>query len=96
MRNDKNRILFGEDDSTNNIIKNKKLKKKSNNKEDKEFVNLFLELENRIDLFKDKDVVHILSKTEFVEQERETGRSTLYSFEESFQLLHVNPAHLEF
>lgn len=27
MRNDKNRILFGEDDSTNNIIKKKKLKK---------------------------------------------------------------------
>ena len=27
MRNDKNRILFGEDDSTNNIIKNKKLEK---------------------------------------------------------------------
>ena len=36
------------------------------------------------------------SKTEFIEQEWETGRSTLYSFDKPFQLLYVNPAHLEF
>ena len=60
-----NNILFVEDDLTNNTVK--KLIK-SNNKQDKEFANLILNLESRNDLFKDKDVVHIPTKTKFVER----------------------------
>ena len=63
LRNDKNSILFGEDDLTNNFIKRLK---KSNNEKDKEFVNSDLELKNKNYLFKGKDVAHIPTKTEFV------------------------------
>ena len=56
MKNDVNSILFGEDGLTNSITKNKK---KSNNKQEKAFVNLVLDLENRNDLFKGENVVFL-------------------------------------
>ena len=92
LKNDENSTLFGEDDPTNNIIKELK---KSNNKQDKEFVNLILDLENRYDLFRDENV-HIPSKTEFVEQKREINKSSLYSFDGPFQLLNADVANLKF
>ena len=92
LKNDENSTLFGEDDPTNNIIKELK---KSNNKQDKEFVNLILDLENRYDLFKDENIC-IPSKTEFVEQKREINKSTLYSFDGPFQHLNADVANLKF
>ena len=56
---------------------------------------MILDLENTNDLFKD-EYFHILSKTEFVKQKKEIDRSTLYSFDGPFQLLHEDIANLEF
>ena len=72
----------------------KKLKKSSYAK-DKEFVNLFLLLENRNDFDKDKKV-SIPIKAEYVEKADDIDRSTLYRFTVPFELLHADVANLEF
>ena len=58
-------------------------------------MNLVLDLENRNYLFKNKDLICISSKTEFVKLKREINRYTLYSFDGPFQLLYSDVANLE-
>ena len=49
-------------------------------------------LENRNDIFKEDDIT---TKTTFAKQKRQTNRSTLYSFDGPFHLLHADIANLE-
>ena len=61
-------------------------------KKDKEFVNLF----NCNIYFLDDEKKPIPIKTTFVEKKDHIGRSTLYSFDGIFQLLHADIGNLEF
>ena len=79
LQRDVNSILFPKDDIKNNFIK--KLKKLRCDK-DKLFVNLYIKLENKNDLFEKNTIP---TKTPFVEKKGDIGRSTLYSFDGPFQ-----------
>lgn len=76
LRRDKNSVLSGEDELSENNIKKFK---KSNNKKDYEFVSLILKLENKDRLFEKDSSIPV--RTIFVEQKSEIGRSTLYSLQ---------------
>ena len=76
LQRDVNSILFPKD-----LKKKKKLKKLRCNK-DKLFVNLYIKLENKNDLFEKNTIP---TKTPFVEKKGDIGRSTLYSFDGPFQ-----------
>ena len=52
-----------------------------------------MKLENKSNVFK-KDLIP--TKTVFVEQKSQIDRSMLYSFEGSFQILHVDVGNVEF
>lgn len=57
------------------------------------FITFYIELENKDDLF-EKNTIPI--KTPFVEKKSDIDRSTLYSFNGPFQLLHADVGNLEF
>ena len=90
LKKDDESVLFGEETLHNNLFRKIKTSKYI---KDKEFVNLIIKLENRNDMF-ERDVVPI--KTTFVKQKSQIDRSTLYSFDGPFQLLHADVATLEF
>ena len=83
-------MLFAKVSSLNDKIL-KKLKKSRYNK-DIDFVNLF---KSNID-FLDAEKKSIPTKTTFVEKKDDIDRSTLYSSDGPFQLLHANVGNLEF
>ena len=82
-------LLFTEDQTNKKMLK--KLKKSKYDK-DKEFVNLFNLLENN-DEFQKKPSVPI--KASFVEKLDDNDKSTLYSFDGPFQLLHADVKNLK-
>ena len=73
----------------------KKLRK-SSYKKDKEFLNIFnlLDNENIFDI-KAKDY-SIPIKAEYVQKDDDIDRLTLYSFQDSFELLHTDVGNLQF
>ena len=79
LQTDAKSMLFSEEIINDKVLK--KLKKSKYNK-DIEFVNLF---KSNID-FSDDEKKSILLKTAFVEKKDDIDRSTLYSFDGSFQL----------
>ena len=79
LQTDAKSILFSEEIINDKVLK--KLKKSKYNK-DIEFVNLFT---SNID-FSDDEKKSIPLKTAFVEKKDDIDRSTLYSFDGSFQL----------
>ena len=82
--------MFNEETKNDKVLK--KLEKSKYNK-DIEFVNLF---KSNID-FLDDEKISIPIKTTFVENKKNNiDRSTLYSFDGPFQLLHANVGNLEF
>ena len=62
----------------------------------KEFVKDFNLLENKEDLFKQKDGYSIPIKTEFIEKSDDIDRSTLFSIQAPFDLLHAEIDDLRF
>ena len=70
--------------------------KKSTNKKGKEFVKDFNLLENKEDLFKQKDGYSIPIKAEFIEKSDDIDRSTLFSIQAPFVLLHTDIGDLCF
>ena len=79
LQTDAKSMLFSEEIINDKVLK--KLKKSKYNK-DIEFVNLF---KSNID-FSDDEKKSIPLKTAFVEKKDDIDRSTLYSFDGSFQL----------
>ena len=64
---------------------------------DKQFVNLFNLVENgNIKQTPTSSIDKIPIKTSFIEKNNDVDRSTLYSFDGSFQLLHADVGNLEF
>ena len=90
LQTDAKSVLFAKVSSINDKIL-KKLKKSRYNK-DIEFENLF---KSNID-FLDAEKKSIPIKTTFVEKKDDIDRSTLYSSDGPFQLLHANVGNLEF
>ena len=88
LRKDDESMLFNAGILTNNRFKELK---KTKYKKDKEFLNFVVKLENKSDVFK-KNVIP--AKAVFVKQKRD--RSTLYSFDSPFQILHEDAAILGF
>ena len=89
LQTDAKSILFSEEIINDKVLK--KLKKSKYNK-DIEFLNLF---KSNID-FSDDEKKSISLKTAFVKKKDDIDRSTLYSFDGSFQLWHADVANLEF
>ena len=83
-----------------NEINDKLLKKLKQSKyeKDKEFVNSFILLENKEDLFKQKDEYSIPIKADFVSKNDDIllYRSTLFSIQATFDLMHVDVGDLCF
>ena len=89
LQNDAKSILFTEEKVYNKLLK--KLDR-SEYEKDKRFVNLFNK--NTDDFVEKKAFVPI--KATFVEKKDDIDRSTLYSFNASFQLLHADVGNLDF
>ena len=88
LQTDDKSVLFTEETINDKVLK--KLKKSKYNK-DIEFVNSF---KSNID-FLDDEKKSIPMKTTFVEKKDDIDRSTLYSFDDPFQLLHADVGNLE-
>ena len=65
--------------------------KKSRHEKDKQFFKIVNLLENKTSTFEPVNI----TRTDYVEK-REIDRSTLYSFDASFQLVHADVGNLEF
>ena len=87
LQMDAKSVLFTEETINKKVLK--KLKK-SRYVRDKDFVNLF---ENNID-FLDDEKVSIPIKKIFVAKKDNIDKSTLYSFDGQFQLLHADIGNL--
>ena len=85
--------LFTEEKLNDKLLKRVK---KSTYQKDKEFVKDFNLLENKQDLFKQKDGYSSPIKTEFIEKRDDIDRSTLFSNEAPFHLLHADIGDLRF
>ena len=86
LQTDANSVLFTQE-------KNEKLlkKKKKKNDKDKQYVKLF---DNDVN-FLEEEKKSVLIKATFVEKRDDIDRSTLYSFDDPFQLLHADVGNLE-
>ena len=82
---DSKSVLFTEEKLNDKLLKRLK---KSTYKKDKEFVKDFNLLENKKDLFKQKDGYSIPIKAEFIKKSDDIDRSTLFSIQAPFDLLH--------
>ena len=71
-------------------------RKRSTFNKDKEFVNSFNLLENKKDLFKNDSRYSMPIKAEFVQKSDDTDRSTLFSVQAPFDLLHADSGDLRF
>ena len=85
--------LFTEEKLNDKLLKRLK---KSIYKKDKEFVKDFNLLENKEDLFKQKDGYSIPIKAEFIEKSDDIDRSILFSLQAPFDLLHADIGDLRF
>ena len=92
---DSKRVLFIQEQLNNKLLK--KLKK-SGYKKDKEFVNSFnYILDNKADFDKKDDGRYsILTKAQFVSRSDDIDRSTLFSIQAPFDLLHADVCDLGF
>ena len=88
LKTDPNNVLFSEERIDQRLLK--KLKKLRYSK-DSQLLKLILLADNRDSLDDDKTP----TRTDYVEK-REINRSTLYSFDGPFQLLHADVGNLEF
>ena len=86
LQTDANSVLFTQE-------KNEKLLKKKKKKydKDKKYVKLF---DNDVN-FLEEEKKYVLIKATFVEKRDDIDRSTLYSFDDPFQLLHADVGNLE-
>ena len=89
LQTDAKSILFTEEKVNNKLLK--KLNR-SEYEKDKRFANLFNK--NTEDFVEEKAFVPI--KATFVEKKDDIDRSTLYSFNAPFQLLHADVGNLDF
>ena len=85
--------MFTEEKLNDKLLKRLK---KSAYKKDKEFVKDFNLLENKEDLFKQKDGYSVPIKAEFIENSNNIYRSTLFSIQAPFDLLHADIGDLRF
>ena len=90
---DSKSVSFTEEKLTDKLLKRLK---KSTYKKDKEFVKDFNLLENKEDLFKQKDGYSIPIKAEFIDKSDDIDRSTSFSIKAPFDLLHADIGHLHF
>ena len=86
-------VLLTEEKLNDKLLKRLK---KFTYKKDKEFVTDFKLLENKEDLLKQKDGYSIPIKIEFIEKSDDIDRSTLFSIQTSFDLLHADIGDLQF
>ena len=93
LKIDSKSVVFTEEKLNDKLLKRLK---KSIYKKDKEFVKDFNLLENKEDLFKQKDGYSIPIKAEFIEKSDDIDRSTLFSKQASFDLLHADIGDLHF
>ena len=93
LKIDSKSVLFTEEKLNEKLLKRLK---KSIYKKDKEFVKDFNLLENKEDLFKQKDGYSIPIKAEFIEKSDDIDRSTLFSIQAPFDLLHADIGDLHF
>ena len=92
LKTDDNSILFTEEKVTQHLFE--KLKKKSSYSKDKELVNLITNVENLAEINKtDKKIIFL--RLDYVEK-RDIDRSTLYSIDGPFQLVHAGVGNLKF
>ena len=87
LQTDSKSVLFTEEKLNNKLLQ--KLKKSKYNK-DKELVNGLNLLENKADLFKQRDGYSIPIKAEFIQKSDNIDRSTLFSIQAPFDLLHAD------
>ena len=87
LKTDPNSVLFSEEKIDERLFK--KLKKTEYIK-DSFFLKLILLADNRL-----KDEEKIPTRADFIKK-REIDRSTLYSFDGAFQMVHANVGNLEF
>ena len=90
LQRDEKNVFFTEESINNKVIKRLK---KSNYVRDNDFTKLFATLDFSF-LEENKTIPPL--KTSFVEKKDKIDRSTFYSFEGPFQLLHVDIANLQF
>ena len=90
---DSKSVLFTEEKLNNKLLKRLQ---KSTHKKHKEFVKDFNLLNNKEYLFKQKDGYSILIKAEFIDKSDDIDRSTLFSIEAPFDLLHADIGDLCF
>ena len=89
MQTDAKSVLFTEENINDKLLK--KIKN-SNYEKDIEFVKLF---DRNLNFLEDEKKT-IPVKTTFVEKKDDIDRSTLYSFDGPFQLLHADMGNLQF
>ena len=90
LQRDEKNVFFTEESINNKVIKRLK---KSNYVRDNDFTKLFATLDFSF-LEENKKIPPL--KTSFVEKKDKIDRSTLYSFEGPYQLLHADIANLQF
>ena len=88
LKTDPNSVLFSEEKMDNRLLKNLK---KSKYLKDSQLLKLIILADNKNFIDNDKTP----NRTDYVKK-REIDRSTLYSFDGPFQLLHSDVGNLEF
>ena len=90
LKKDEESVFFGNDKTTNQLIKKTK---KSVYKKAKVFINFY---NNLGDVYIQADEVIIPTYVPFVEKKRDIDRSTLYSFSGPFELLQADIVNISF